>query len=218
LQSGRRYSITRFCANKEFRGRLKVLLVVLMVLLGSGMVESVVGQSIIQKPFTFIDAGLLFGSITITDENYGSRWSPTAYYGALVRTDFYAGEVGFRYKKYQYTSKTIEQLRVEADNYGFFWDTRPLKFRNMGLNTGIFVGIHDTKSIKVEGIINKSGEERELILGISGTLSWHLNPVILFSTVSYEKTFNYYRLHQLYAGAGIRVRITIPETVRDGIK
>jgi len=203
----------------RFRVCIRMLLFFLTIT--SGITASTLGQSMPKKPFSYVDVGLIYGTISINDENYGTRWSPSAYYGGLVRTDFYAGEVGFRLYVYEYESKTIENIKVEATNYGFFWDTTPLSVNQISLNTGIFVGIHKTYARfldETDGNLNKSGEESELILGVSGTVSWQLRPVIFFTTVSYEKVFNYYRLHQFYAGAGVRVRISIPDSVREVLK
>jgi hypothetical protein len=172
-----------------------------------------------QKPFSYFDFGFVYGSISINDDNYGTRWSPSNFIGATVRTDFYAGEVGIRLFSYTYESKTVAGLTVDATNFGFFWDTPPIQLRNVSFNSGIYTGVHGTYATSsVDEIVNKAGHESELILGVQSTVSWHIHPVILFSSVSYEKVYNHYRLHQLYASAGIRVRITTPNYVREFLK
>lgn len=164
------------------------------------------------QPFSNVDIGLTKSSLSLKTNSYSNRWNLSSANSIQVRTPFYVGVVGIGIDLFDYNSKDEDISDISSINFSAYIGLNLLDSKYFELHSGLFIGIQELESSGAGFQSNSVEKELFYAFGIEPQLKY--KNLILFSEVQYRRVYNFYRQDIIFAGVGLKIRLTLSEKMR----
>ena len=185
---------------------------ILLCLLNSTFVDELYAQT---KPFSTIEISTSISQSNLIDDNFSEFWKPGDKFSISVSTPFYLGYLSAYVDFIDYEAISDRTVGFNTVNYALGLSHRlaltQLFIVDGKANFGIQEIAQDVPNVTSDSI------ERELFYAFSLEPGIRTKYLFLFGSLEYRKIFNFNRQNLYFIGAGIRVRLFLPDKVRSFI-
>lgn len=167
------------------------------------------------QEFRYIELGGFRHSLQSLSTTYSNRWTQSNAYGLEIRTPYYVGEIGLSATFFDLDPTDDQYDRFNVVNLEALYGIQLIRIGDFYIKPLIGVGIQRTERININ---TGNNDERELMFVGNLEAGYELGFLHLYGRIGYNRVFNYIRQDNVYAGAGIRIRMNLSESVRKYIR